>query len=74
MDPRSAELLELPAVRERLAGMTSFAGGRALALALSPSPDPETVAARCAETEEALLLRDRGLSGPGGASDVREDV
>ena len=74
MDPRSAELLELPAVRERLAGMTSFAGGRALALALAPSPDPETVAARRAETEEALLLRDRGLSGPGGASDVREDV
>ncbi len=74
MDPRSAELLELPAVRERLAGMTSFAGGRALALALAPSPDPETVAARRAETEEALLLRDRGLSGPGGASDVRDDV
>ena len=74
MDPRSAELLELPAVRERLAGMTSFAGGRALALALAPSPDPETVAARRAETEEALLLRDRGLSGAGGASDVREDV
>ncbi|MGE0025928.1 MAG: Smr/MutS family protein [Thermoleophilia bacterium] len=74
MDPRSAELLELPAVRERLAGMTSFAGGRALALALAPSPDPETVAARRAETEEALLLRDRGLSGPGGAGDIREDV
>jgi DNA mismatch repair protein MutS2 len=74
MDPRSAELLELPAVRERLAGMTSFAGGRALALALTPSPDPGTVAARAAETEEALLLRDRGVSGPGGASDVREDV
>ena len=74
MDPRSAELLELPAVRERLAGLTSFAGGRALALALAPSPDPETVAARRAETEEALLLRDRGLSGPGGAADIREDV
>ena len=27
-------------MRERLAGLTSFAGGRALALALAPSPDP----------------------------------
>ena len=74
VDPSSAELLELPAVRERLAGMTSFAGGRDLALALAPSGDAEVVAARLAETEEALLLRDRGLSGPGGASDVRERV
>ncbi len=71
MDPRSAELLELPAVRERLAGLSSFAGGRELGLALSPSPDPEVVAARAAETEEALRLRDLGLGGPGGASDLR---
>ena len=74
MDPRSAELLELPVVRERLAGLTSFAGGRALALAIAPSADPAEVADRVARTEEALVLRDRGLSGPGGAFDVREMV
>jgi DNA mismatch repair protein MutS2 len=72
VDPRSAELLELPAVRERLAGLTSFAGGRARALVLAPSPDPGEVAARAAETEEALRLRDLGVGGPGGASDLRE--
>ena len=71
MDPRSAELLELPAVRRRLAGLTSFAGGRDLALELVPSPEPERVAARLAETEEALRLRDLGIGGPGGASDLR---
>lgn len=74
MDARSAELLELSAVRERLAGLTGFEGGRRLALSLAPSPDPAEVAGRLAETEEALLLRDRGLSGPGGASDVRHDL
>ena len=71
MDPRSAELLELPAVRERLAGLTAFAGGRELARALTPSADPGEVAGRAAETEEALRLRDLGVGGPGGASDLR---
>ncbi len=71
MDPRSAELLELPAVRRRLAGLTSFAGGRDLALDLVPSPEPERVAVHLAETEEALRLRDLGVGGPGGASDLR---
>jgi DNA mismatch repair protein MutS2 len=71
VDPRSAELLELPAVRQRLAGLTSFAGGRDLALALAPSPEPERVAARAAATEEALRLRDLGVGGPGGATDLR---
>lgn len=72
MDPRSAELLELPVVRERLAGLTSFAGGRALALTVAPSPDPAEVADRVARTEEGLRLRDHGIGGPGGAFDVRE--
>jgi DNA mismatch repair protein MutS2 len=74
VDPRSAELLELPVVRERLGGLTSFAGGRALALALTPSADPGEVAGRIARTEEARILRDRGLSPPGGAYDIREAV
>ncbi|MGD9573222.1 MAG: endonuclease MutS2, partial [Thermoleophilia bacterium] len=74
MDPRSADLLELPAVREALAGLTSFAGGRDLALSLTPSPEPHEVAARAALTEEGVRLRDLGLSGPGGAHDVRPAV
>ncbi len=71
MDPRSAELLELPAVRERLAGLTSFSAGGDLARVLAPSSDPAAVAARLAETEEAIVLRERGVAGPGGATDVR---
>ena len=67
-------MLELPVVRERLAGLASFGGGRALALAIAPSADPAVVAGRAARTEEALRLRDRGVSGPGGAFDVREVV
>ena len=58
-------------MRERLAGLTSFSAGAELALALAPSADPEEVAGRRAETEEAVALRDRGIAGPGGASDVR---
>ncbi len=72
MDPRSAELLELPAVRERLAGLTSFPAGGDLARALTPSADAGVVADRLADTEEAIGLRERGVGGPGGASDVRD--
>ncbi len=72
MDQRSAELLELPAVRERLAGRTHFAGGRELALALAPSAEPREVARHVAEVEEAILLTDLGVAGPGGAADIRE--
>ncbi|MGD9694334.1 MAG: Smr/MutS family protein [Thermoleophilia bacterium] len=74
MDPRSSELLELPAIRERLAGLASFEAGAALARAMAPSPDPREVSVRAAETEEAVLLRDAGLSGPGGASDLRPPI
>lgn len=72
MDERSAELLKLPTVRERLAGGTHFAGGRDLALTLAPSPDPAEVAVRVGEVEEAILLADLGVAGPGGALDIRE--
>lgn len=72
MDERSAELLELPVVRERLAGRTAFSGGRELASDLAPSPDAREVAVRIAETEEAIVLRDLGIAGPGGASDLRD--
>lgn len=74
MDPRSAERLEFPVVRGRLADRTSFQGGRDLATAVAPSPDPEIVAALQAETDEAVALREAGFGGPVGAHDVRELV
>ena len=40
MDARSAELLELPLVRERLAAYAAFAPSRRLALALEPTAEP----------------------------------
>lgn len=74
MDRRTQTLMELPAVRRRLAGYASFAAGAALAEALEPSPDPHVVATLRAETEEALVLAENGVSGPGGAHDVRPHV
>ncbi|HWH14479.1 MAG TPA: hypothetical protein VNT51_07020, partial [Miltoncostaeaceae bacterium] len=71
MDDRTLTLLELPAVQERLAAHTHFAGGRALAEALAPSADPATVRTLRAETEEALGLQEAAVAGPGGAHDVR---
>lgn len=57
---------------ERLAGLTSFSAGGDLARSLAPSADPDVVAGRLADTEEAIGLRERGIAGPGGASDVRD--
>lgn len=71
MDGRSLDLLELPAVRDRLAGHAAFEGGAALARAMEPSPHPDEVAGRQAETTEALWLARIGVSAPGGAFDVR---
>src|SRR5262249_12862096 len=72
MDAHSEELLELPAIRARLAAETSFAAGRALALGLEPSPDVGEVARRAATTAEALGLADAGVPSLAGAHDVRE--
>ncbi len=58
-------------MRERLAGLTSFSAGADLARALAPSDGAGEVARRAAQTEEGLWLRDQGVAGPGGASDVR---
>jgi DNA mismatch repair protein MutS2 len=74
VDERSIELLELPAVGERLAGCTAFSGGRSLALGMRPSPDPAEVIRLQAETTEALALAQAGVSPPGGAHDVRPAV
>ncbi|MEQ9092477.1 MAG: hypothetical protein RLN63_00050, partial [Miltoncostaeaceae bacterium] len=71
VDERTVDLLELPAVRERIAGRALFPGGRDLALALTPSAEPAEVAVRVSEVEEAIALHDLGLGGPGGAVDLR---
>jgi len=74
VDSHAIGLLELPAIRDRLAGMCSFDGGADLARELAPSPDAREVARLRDVTAEAVLLWERGLAGPGGAHDVRADV
>ncbi len=71
MDRHALDVLELPAIRERLADETSFAGGRALVDALEPSSDPAEVADRQARTAEAIRLHEAGPPRLGGAEDVR---
>ncbi len=72
MDDKALAVLEFPAVRERLARLTAFSAGRALALALRPSSDRETVLRRQRETAEAVHLDWLGVDVPlGGAHDVR---
>ena len=75
MDARSAELLEFPRVRARLAAYAAFAPSRRLALALEPSGDPVVVARRLDETDEARwLLSVRPDVGIGGARDIGPGV
>jgi len=71
VDPRSTVLLEFPAVRERLAEVTSFPPSHRLAEALEPSPDPVIVARALDETDQArALLEERPGIGIGGAHDI----
>ncbi len=71
MDERTISVLEFPAVRERLAGLTSFPPGRRLAEALLPSADPIVVARSLDETDEARsLLEERPGVGLGAARDI----
>jgi DNA mismatch repair protein MutS2 len=71
MDARSAELLEFPLVRVRLAAYAAFEPSRRLALAVEPSADPVVVARRLDETDEARwLLSVRPDIGIGGARDI----
>jgi DNA mismatch repair protein MutS2 len=71
MDRRSAELLELPLIRARLAAYAAFAPSRRLAQAVEPSNDPIIVERRLDETDEArwLLSAKPGI-GVGGARDI----
>ena len=54
----SLELLDYPAVRRRLAGLTTFFDARRLALELIPSYDPDEVQRLQGETSEARALLD----------------
>ncbi|MFM9019518.1 MAG: hypothetical protein ACKORG_08795, partial [Actinomycetota bacterium] len=74
MDAHAMDLLELPAIRERLAGMASFEGGAALARGLVPSSDAHEVARLREVTREAGVLWEMAVAGPGGAHDVRDEV
>ena len=56
MDSRALELLELPAILDRLAGVAASEPGKDLALALRPSGDADCVAARHELTAEAITL------------------
>ncbi len=71
MDTRSAELLEFPLIRERLAGYAAFEPSRRLARAMEPSTDRLVVTRRLDETDEARwLLAERPDIGIGGAHDI----
>jgi DNA mismatch repair protein MutS2 len=74
MDGHALDVLELAAIRERLANHTSFSAGRALAEALLPSPDADEVARRQALCAEALMLVEQGPPRMSGAHDVRADA
>ena len=74
VDQHTIELLELTTVRDRLAGMAAFEGGAALARALEPATDPRRVTALRDVTAESVYLWEQGLSGPGGAHDITDDV
>jgi DNA mismatch repair protein MutS2 len=75
MDPKSINLLEFPAVRERLAGLTGFAPGRRLAESLLPSDDPVVVARTLDETDQTrALLAERSTVGVGSAHDIGPSI
>ena len=69
----SLDLLDYPAIRQRLADLTSFFGARQLALALTPSYDPDEIEHLQLETGEGRLLLDEiGGVGLHGGSDISE--
>jgi DNA mismatch repair protein MutS2 len=75
MDPWALELLELPAILERLAAIAASEPGQALALELRPSADSAEVAARQALTSEAVGVLDAAAEPELGAvRDVRPAV
>ncbi len=75
MDANALDVLEFPAIRERLARATATEFGAALAAELEPSSAPDEVARRQALTAEAIALLDESLEPPlDGIRDVREQA
>ena len=75
MDARALELLELPAILERLASAAASEPGQEEALALKPSPDKSEVAARQELTTEAVALLDHAAEPElGSIRDIRPSV
>ena len=75
MDPNALDVLEFPAIRERVAGAAATEHGAALAAELEPSPDAGEVARRQALTAEAIALLDESLEPPlEKISDIRDQA
>jgi DNA mismatch repair protein MutS2 len=75
MDPNALDVLEFPAIRERIAAATATEPGAVLAGGLEPSPDAAEVARRQTLTSEAIALLDESLEPPlDGIRDVREQA
>ncbi|NDJ75656.1 MAG: endonuclease MutS2 [Chloroflexi bacterium] len=75
MNPKSAQVLELAKILERLATYTSFSASYDLALTLEPTPYLDEAEDRLQETTEArTLLLNHDHITIGGARDVRGDV
>ena len=70
MDERALELLELPAILERLADATDGEPGRRRSLELAPSSEPDEVAARQRRTREAVALIEQSLEPDLGVADI----
>jgi len=75
VDANALDVLEFPAIRDRIAAATATEPGAALATVLEPSPDVAEVARRQALTAEAIALLDESLEPPlEGIRDVREQA
>ena len=73
MDPRALELLELPAILDRLAAAAASEPGKERCLALEPAVEPPEVARRQALTSEAVgLLEESAEPELADVHDVRE--
>jgi DNA mismatch repair protein MutS2 len=72
VDQKALDLLEFPKIRERIASLTAFSGGRDLVLSLIPSGDLPWIEARQREVAEAReLVALRPNFALGGVHDVR---
>ena len=75
MDERALELLELPAILERLAASAASEPGTARALVLAPAEHPDEVRARQLWTTEAIGLLDHAAEPElGNVRDIRPVV